>query len=341
MYQENRIPIGINGFGRIGRCILSLAIEKREEFDVKVINASRTPEEIAYLLRYDTVHGKLEGELEADDAYLYIGNSKIAITSERDPHWCDWGLHGAKYIVESTGKFLERKSVEQHLVSGAKKVVISAPPKDTTIPLFVYGVNHEDYRPSMDIVSNASCTTNCLAPLVKVLDERFGIEQALMTTVHAMTRKQSTVDGYDPKDLRIGRSAHNIIPTSTGAAKAIGKVIPHLAGKISGVSLRVPVENGSIIDLTVELSQETTYQEICEEVYRASREEMNGIIQYTREMIVSSDIIHDEHICIFDENAGIMLRPRFVKLFAWYDNEWGYANQLLSLVKWMYEVDNK
>ena len=341
MSVNDLIPVGINGFGRIGKCVLDLASQYESGIDVKVINASRTPEEMAYIFKYDTTHGVFDGEVSYDDQNLIVDGKKIRIISKREPLHCAWERFGAEYVIESTGQFLQSDTAGNHLLAGAKKVIISAPTKDPEIPMFVHGVNDDKYVPGMDIVSNASCTTNCLAPLVKVVHENFGIESALMTTVHAVTAKQSPVDGYNKKNLRMGRSIHNIIPTSTGAAMAVGEVIPEIAGKITGVALRVPVENGSIVDLTVRLEVDTNYQQICEAIYEASKNEMKGIIRYTSDPIVSSDVIHDSHTCIFDEKAGVMLTPNFVKLFAWYDNELGYSAQLVSLLKRMHEVDNK
>ncbi len=336
------IKIGINGFGRIGRMVLRAALEDPQKYIVTGINDPFiNPDYMAYMLKYDTVHGKLNCNLRAENGMLYIDGKAINVFSEKDPQNIPWENVGAEYIVESTGVFCTSEKANAHLKAGAKKVVISAPAKDTQTPIFVCGVNLDKYEPSMDIVSNASCTTNCLAPLAKVINDNFGIIEGLMTTVHATTSTQNTVDGLSAKDWRGGRAAGtNIIPSSTGAAKACGLVIPELQGKLTGMSFRVPVVDVSVVDLTCRLQKSTTYEEICEVLRSASQNEMHGVLGYTDEMVVSSDFIGNPHTSIFDEKAGIMLNSSFVKLVAWYDNEWAYSCKVLNLISHMYSVDN-
>jgi len=321
--------VGINGFGRMGFCLLRQCIERN--ISVTMINAVRTPKEIAYLFEYDSVHGRYDGNISYDENTVTIDGHKILITKERDPRNIPWGKNGVEIVLECTGKFLTKEAAEAHLQPGVKYVVMSAPSKDDT-PMFVYGVNHELFKSDMHIISNASCTTNCLAPLAKVIHEHFGIESGLMTTVHALTSKQGGVDGYNAKDLRIGRSGLNIIPSSTGAAKMVGKIIPELAGKLTGMSFRVPLQNVSVIDLTVNLEKSTKYQEICNVIKSVAFNEMQGIIDYYDEPVVSSDFNGVWCPCNFDATAGIMLNPKFVKLVAWYDNEMSYMNQMINLV---------
>ena len=325
------INIGINGFGRISRLVLRAGIE-RDDINFVAINHPRlTPDYMAYLLRYDTIHGIFNGTIEYTEDSLIVNGKTIKVLCHLDPKDIPWGEVGAEYIVESTGQFTTYDKVKPHIEAGAKKVVLSAPSKD--IPMFVMGVNHETYDPELDIVSNASCTTNCLAPLAKVLNDNFGIETALMTTVHATTSTQKTVDGSSKKDWRGGRAAAgNIIPSSTGAAKAVGKVIPELNGKLTGMAFRVPTLDVSVVDLTANLKKRATYQEICDAMKEASEGSLKGILGYTEDMVVSSDFIHDPRICIFDAKAGIALTDNFVKVVAWYDNEWGYSCKLLDLL---------
>ena len=334
MNFNSRPRISINGFGRIGFCTLRLCVEKG--IPVVAINASRTAEDIAMLFKHDTTHGSFNGTVEWDgDDDLFINGSHIKITHERDPKEIPWKKLEAEFVVECTGKFLTKELASAHLAAGAKKVIISAPSKDDT-PMFVMGVNEEKYSPDMDIVSNASCTTNCLAPLAKIVNDNFGIESGLMTTVHAMTSKQNPIDGFNAKDRRIARSGNNIIPSSTGAAKAVGKVIPDLKGKLTGMSMRVPVIDGSVVDLSVNLKNPADYETICQAVKTASENEMKGVVNYVTDELVSSDFIGNLVTCNFDVKAGIALSPTFVKLIAWYDNEMGYTNQLLSLATYMH-----
>ena len=335
-----KIKIGINGFGRIGRLVLR-AVAERDNVEVVGINDPFLDVEYArYLFEYDSIHGKFKGSVKVKDGMLIVNGKKIKFYAQKDPSLIPWAECGAEYIVESTGVFTSYEKAEAHLKAGAKKVIVSAPGKQ--MPMFVMGVNEKEYTKDMNIVSNASCTTNCLAPLAKVINDAFGIEEGLMTTVHSTTATQLTVDGSTKKDWRGGRAAsYNIIPSSTGAAKAVGVVIPELEGKLTGMSMRVPTLDVSVVDLTVKLNKETTYEKICKAVKRASTNELAGILGYTDEMVVSSDFIGDAHTCIFDEKAGIMLSSKFVKLVAWYDNEWGYSNKVVDLVAHMAKVDAK
>lgn len=332
------MKIAINGFGRIGRLVLRGGLE-RSGIEFVGINDLLEPEYMAYMLKYDTVHGRFDGDVSYTDDSLIVNGHKIKVFSEKDPAALPWGELGVDVVIESTGIFTTMEKAGAHLDAGAKRVVISAPSKDA--PMFVMGVNNDKFTPDMKIVSNASCTTNCLAPLAKVINDRFGIESGLMTTVHAVTGTQRTVDGISKKDWREGRASDNIIPSSTGAAKAVGKVIPELAGKLTGMSFRVPVPDVSVVDLTVNLEREASYEEICAAVKRASENEMAGVVQYVDQMFVSSDFAGNPHTCIFDADAGMALSRTFVKLVAWYDNEWGYACKTLELVRHMYEVDSK
>ncbi len=335
-----KVKIGINGFGRIGRLVL-WAVADRKDVDLVGINDPFLDVEYArYLFEYDSIHGKFKGNVKVKDGMLVVNGKKIAFYAQKDPSLIPWTECGAEYIVESTGVFTSYEKAEAHLKAGAKKVIVSAPGKQ--MPMFVMGVNEENYTKDMNIVSNASCTTNCLAPLAKVVNEVFGIEEGLMTTVHSTTATQLTVDGSTKKDWRGGRAAsYNIIPSSTGAAKAVGVVIPELEGKLTGMSMRVPTLDVSVVDLTVKLKKETTYEKICKAIKKASQNELAGILGYTDEMVVSSDFIGDSRTCIFDEKAGIMLSPKFVKLVAWYDNEWGYSNKVVDLALHMARVDQK
>ena len=332
------IKVGINGFGRIGRLVFRASL-LRDDIEVVAINDLIEVDYMAYMLKYDSVHGKFEGTVSAEDGMLVVNGRKIRVTAEKEPALINWGAVGADYVVESTGRFLTRELSEGHIKAGAKYVVMSAPSKDDT-PMFVTGVNLDTYKKGTQFVSNASCTTNCLAPLAKVLNDNFGIEMGLMTTVHAATSTQKTVDGPSNKDWRGGRSAlGNIIPSSTGAAKAVGKVIPELNGKLTGMSFRVPTMDVSVVDLTVSLKKGATYDEICAAVKKASEGEFKGILGYTEEMVVSTDFTTDPRTSIFDAKAGIALTDKFVKVVSWYDNEWGYSNKVLCLIAHMAKVN--
>ena len=332
--------IGINGFGRIGRLVLRVTLGRDDAEVVAVNDPFITPDYAKYLLCYDSVHGKLDADVQVLPDGLKVNGKFIKFFAEMDPANIDWKGVGAEYIAEATGKFTSADKAQAHLVAGAKKVVVTAPGKE--MPMFVMGVNHKDYRPEMNIVSNASCTTNCLAPLAKVINDNFGIAEGLMTTVHSYTATQLIVDGPSKKDWRGGRAgAINMIPSSTGAAKAVGVVIPELAGKLTGMSVRVPTVDVSMVDLTCKLKKPATYEEIKNAVKLASQNEMKGILDYTEEPVVSSDFISDPHTSIFDATAGIMLNETFVKLVAWYDNEWGYSNKTVDLICHMAQVDNK
>ena len=324
------IKIGINGFGRIGNLSFQAALNKKEVEVVAINDPFITADYMAYMVKYDTVHGKFEGEVSATENTLTVNGKEIKVYNEMDPKNIPWGKDGVDYVLECSGVFTTLEKAQAHLDAGAKKVIISAPSKDA--PMFVMGVNNDTYTPDMNIISNASCTTNCLAPLAKVIHDNFGIKDGLMTTVHSTTATQKTVDGASKKDWRGGRAAAaNIIPSSTGAAKAVGKVIPSLNGKLTGMSFRVPTVDVSVVDLTVNLEKPATYEEICAAVKKAAENEMKGILDYTVEPVVSSDFVHDEHTSIFDSTAGIALTDTFVKLVAWYDNEWGYSNKLVDL----------
>jgi glyceraldehyde 3-phosphate dehydrogenase len=326
------IKIGINGFGRIGRLALRAAI-KNNQVEVVAINDLIEIEYLAYLLKYDSTHGRLFDSIDTQGDGLLINGKRIRVSSEKDPNKLDWGALDVDYVIESTGFFLTEELAKGHLIAGAKNVIISAPSKDAT-PMFVYGVNHKDYRSDMKIVSNASCTTNCLAPIAKVLNDNFGIESGLMTTVHAVTSTQKAIDGVSKGNWRLGRAAFdNIIPSSTGAAKAVARVIPSLEGLLTGMAFRVPVANVSVVDLCVNLKSKTTYKEICLAMKRASEsEDLKGVLAYTEDMVVSSDFISDKHTSIFDANAGLQITDTFVKVVSWYDNEWGYSNKIIDMI---------
>lgn len=333
------IKIGINGFGRIGRMVFRACLE-HPEIDVVGINDLCPADYLAYMLKYDTMHGRCKADIESRENALVVNGQVIPVFSERDPANLKWGKLGAEYIVESTGLFLTKEKAAGHIAAGAKKVIMSAPSKDDT-PMFVMGVNHKNYTSDMQFVSNASCTTNCLAPLAKVVHEEFGIEQSLMSTIHATTSKQKPVDSRGGSDWRTGRSVfNNIIPSSTGAAKAVGRVIPALKGKMTGMSFRVPTSDVSVVDLTAHLKTSTTYADICYAIRHASETNMKGIIGYTADQVVSADLIANPCPCIFDETAGIMLDDDFVKLIAWYDNEYGYSNMVVRLLEHMVAVDS-
>lgn len=332
------IKVGINGFGRIGRFVFRAA-QKRSDIEIVGINDLLDAEYMAYMLKYDTMHGRFDGTVEVKDGHLVVNGKTIRITAEKNPADLKWNEIGAEYVVESTGLFLSKEKAQGHIDAGAKYVVMSAPSKDDT-PMFVCGVNTDKYVKGTQFVSNASCTTNCLAPLAKVLHDSFGITDGLMTTVHATTATQKTVDGPSAKDWRGGRAAAgNIIPSSTGAAKAVGKVIPELNGKLTGMSFRVPTLDVSVVDLTVNLAKPATYAEICEAIKKASEGELKGILGYTDEDVVSSDFLGDTRTSIFDAKAGIALTDKFVKLVSWYDNEIGYSNKVLDLVAHMAKVN--
>ena len=335
----NKIKIGINGFGRIGRLVLR-ATEKNNNIVVVGINDLIDAEYMSYMLRYDSTHGKFKGSVETKGNNLIVNGNKIRVTNEKNPSYLKWSDIGAEYIVESTGLFLTKDSAKGHIESGAKKVIMSAPSKDDT-PMFVMGVNNETYTNDINFVSNASCTTNCLAPIAKVLNDNFGIESGIMTTVHAVTSSQKIVDGPSRKDWRGGRAAFsNIIPSSTGAAKAVGKIIPSLYGKLTGMAFRVPTVDVSVLDLTVNLGNKTSYDKICDAMKKASQNDLNGILGYTNEPVVSTDFMGDSRTSIFDAGAGIMLNETFVKIVSWYDNEWGYSSKVIELIEYMNSKDN-
>ena len=327
------VKLGINGFGRIGRMVFRAAVENfSNDIEVVGINDLLDPEYLAYMLKYDSVHGAFKGDVKVEDGHLVVNGKKIRVTAEMDPANLKWNEVEADVVVESTGFFLTDETARKHIQAGAKKVIMSAPSKDAT-PMFVYGVNHKTYA-GQDIISNASCTTNCLAPITKVLNDKFGVKRGLMTTVHAATATQKTVDGPSKKDWRGGRGIlENIIPSSTGAAKAVGKVLPELNGKLTGMSLRVPTSDVSFVDLTCELNTPATYDEICAAMKAASEDELKGVLGYTDEALVSTDFRNDARTSIFDVKAGIQLDPTFVKVCAWYDNEWGYSNKVLEMAR--------
>ena len=327
------IKLGINGFGRIGRMVFRAAVENfSDDIQVVGINDLLDADYLAYMLKYDSVHGEFKHDIKVEDNFLIVDGNKIQVFAEKDPSQITWGALNVDVVVESTGFFLTEELASAHIKAGAKKVIMSAPSKDAT-PMFVYGVNDKTYA-GQTIISNASCTTNCLAPISKVLNDKFGIVRGLMTTVHAATATQKTVDGPSKKDWRGGRGIlENIIPSSTGAAKAVGKVLPQLNGKLTGMSLRVPTSDVSFVDLTVELKKECTYEEICAAMKEASEGELKGVLGYTNEAVVSTDFRNDSHTSIFDEKAGIQLDGTFVKVCAWYDNEWGYSNKVLEMAR--------
>ena len=327
------IKVGINGFGRIGRNVLRSAVQNfGNDIQVVAINDLLEPDYLAYMLEYDSVHGRFKGDIAIADGQLVVNGNRIRLTQERDPANLKWGEVGADVVIESTGLFLDKASAQKHLDAGAKKVILSAPSKDDT-PMFVYGVNDKSYKGEA-IISNASCTTNCLAPLAKVMNDKWGIKRGLMTTVHAATATQRTVDGPSHKDWRGGRGIlENIIPSSTGAAKAVGVVIPELNKKLTGMSFRVPTSDVSVVDLTCELEKPATYAEICAEMKAQSEGALKGILGYTEDKVVATDFRGDARTSIFDADAGIALDPTFVKLVSWYDNEWGYSNKCLEMVR--------
>ena len=327
------IKVGINGFGRIGRMVFRAAVQNfSDDIQIVGINDLLDPDYLAYMLKYDSVHGQFKGDVKVDGNYMVVNGNKIRLTAEKDPANLKWDEVDADVVVESTGFFLTEELASAHLKAGAKKVIMSAPSKDAT-PMFVYGVNHTTYA-GQKIISNASCTTNCLAPLSKVLNDKFGIKRGLMTTIHAATATQKTVDGPSKKDWRGGRGIlENMIPSSTGAAKAVGKVLPVLNGKLTGMSVRVPTSDVSFVDLTCELNTECTYEEICKAMKEASEGELKGVLGYTDEAVVSTDFRGDARTSIFDAKAGIQLDKTFVKVCSWYDNEWGYSNKVLEMAR--------
>jgi glyceraldehyde 3-phosphate dehydrogenase len=329
------IKVGINGFGRIGRMVFRAAVKNfADDIEIVGINDLLDPDYLAYMLKYDSVHGRFQGEVAVDGTNLIVNGKKIRLTAEKDPSALKWDEVGADVVVESTGLFLDKATAEAHIKAGAKKVILSAPSKDDT-PMFVYGVNHKAYAGEA-IISNASCTTNCLAPVAKVLNDTFGIVKGLMTTVHATTATQKTVDGPSKKDWRGGRGIlENIIPSSTGAAKAVGKVIPALNKKLTGMAFRVPTSDVSVVDLTAVLAKETTYDEIKAAMKAASEGDLKGVLGYTEEKVVSTDFVGETQTSVFDAEAGIMLDSTFVKIVSWYDNEWGYSNKVLEMVRVM------
>ncbi len=333
------IKVGINGFGRIGRMVFRASVG-HPEIEIVGINDLCAPDYLAYMLKYDTMHGQFEGEVSSDENGIIVNGKSIPVYAKKNPAEIPWGEIGAEYVVESTGLFLTKEKAQAHLDAGAKKVVMSAPSKDDT-PMFVVGVNLDKYTTDMNFVSNASCTTNCLAPIAKVLNDSFGIKEGLMTTVHSTTATQKTVDGVSAKDWRGGRAASgNIIPSSTGAAKAVGKVIPELNGKLTGISMRVPTLDVSVVDLTCNLEKPATKADICAAMKAASEGELKGVLGYTEDAVVSSDFLGDPRTSIFDANAGVYLTDTFVKVVSWYDNEMGYSHKVLELIKHMYSVDH-
>ena len=326
------IKIGINGFGRIGRMVFRAAVQNFHDIEVVGINDLLEPDYLAYMLKFDSVHGRFQGEVSVDGNHLVVNGKKIRLTQERDPAALKWNDIGADVVVEATGLFLDQATAEKHLAAGAKKVLLSAPSKDDT-PMFVYGVNHDTYA-GQPIISNASCTTNCLAPVAKVLNDKWGVKRGLMTTVHATTATQKTVDSPSNKDWRGGRGIlENIIPSSTGAAKAVGVVIPSVKGKLTGMAFRVPTSDVSVVDLTVELNSEATYKEICAEMKAQSEGALKGVLGYTDEKVVSTDFRGEPCTSVFDADAGLALDSTFIKIVSWYDNEWGYSNKCLEMVR--------
>ena len=326
------IKLGINGFGRIGRNVLRAALQNFSDIEVVAINDLLEPDYLAYMLQYDSVHGRFKGDVSVDGGTLIVNGRRIRLTQERDPANLKWNEVGADIVIESTGLFLDKVTAEKHLAAGAKKVILSAPSKDDT-PMFVFGVNHATYA-GQAIISNASCTTNCLAPVAKVLNDKWGLKRGLMTTVHAATATQKTVDGPSNKDWRGGRGIlENIIPSSTGAAKAVGVVIPALNKKLTGMSFRVPTSDVSVVDLTVELNTEASYKEICAEMKAQSQGALKGVLGYTEDKVVATDFRGETCTSVFDADAGIALDSTFVKIVAWYDNEWGYSNKCLEMVR--------
>jgi len=336
------VKVGINGFGRIGKLVFRAAAENPNIEVVGINDPFMTVDYMAYMVKYDTVHGNFDGEVTYADGKLIVNGEEISVYSSMDPAEIPWGECGADYVVESTGVFLTTEKASAHLKGGAKKVIISAPAKDKVTPMFVMGVNNEKYTSDMDIVSNASCTTNCLAPIAKVLNDNFGIEEGLMTTIHSYTSTQRPVDGPSKKNWRLGRAcAQNIIPSTTGAAIAVGAVLPELNGKLTGMAFRVPTADASVVDLTCKLKKAASYEDIKAAMKKASEGELKGILGYTEEPVVSSDFIHDARTSIFDAGAGLSLTDNFAKIISWYDNEWGYSNKVVDLISYMATIDAK
>ena len=336
------IQIGINGFGRIGRVAFRIALNQPETFHLCGINVRNADlNYMVYMIRYDTIFGRFQGELDTYEDGIIVNGQKIPVYSESDASEIPWSNCGAEYIIDATGAFCTTKKALAHITGGAKKVIISAPAKDTETPTFVMGINHTDYKPDMQVVSNASCTTNCLAPVCKVLEDNYGIEYGLMSTIHAATAKQKVVDSRSLKDWRTGRAVFgNLIPSTTGAAKAISLVIPSLKDRMNGISYRVPTSDVSIVDLNVALRKETSYQDICEKIREASMTYLSGILDYVDDEVVSSDFIGDSHASIFDAREGIQVNTHFFKLISFYDNEWGYTSQIFRLIKYMNQIDH-
>lgn len=339
--KEMAINIGINGFGRIGRVSFRIAMEHPEQFNICGINVRNAEYDyIIYMIRYDSIYGQFKGELGTYEQGILVNGKKIPVYKESDACNIPWNECGAEYIIEATGAYCTTERAYAHLKAGAKKVIISAPAKDEITPTFVMGVNHNNYTPDMNIISNASCTTNCLAPICKILEDNYGIEQGLMSTIHAATAKQKVVDCRSLKDWRTGRAVFgNLIPSTTGAAKAVSKVIPTLKGKLTGISYRVPTSDVSLVDLNIMLKLETSYEDICEKVKAASKGPLKGIIEYVDDEVVSSDFIGDSNTCIFDAREGIELNGTFFKLICFYDNEWGYTSQIFHMLEHIYQVD--
>lgn len=336
------VKVGINGFGRIGRLVFRAASENPNVTVVGVNDPFMTTDYMAYMVKYDTVHGRFNGEVEYKEDKLIVNGEEIAVYAKMNPAEIPWSECGADYVVEATGVFLTTEKASAHLKGGAKKVIISAPAKDKVTPMFVMGVNNDTYTTDMDIVSNASCTTNCLAPIAKVLNDNFGIKEGLMTTIHSYTSTQKTVDGPSAKNWRMGRAcAQNIIPSTTGAAIAVGVVLPELNGKLTGMAFRVPTPDASVVDLVCNLEKAATYDDIKAAMKKASENELKGILGYTDEDVVSSDFIHDPRTSIFDAKAGLSLTDHFVKVVSWYDNEWGYSSKVIDLISYMATVDAK
>ncbi len=336
------VKVGINGFGRIGRLVFRAASENPNVTVVGVNDPFMTTDYMAYMVKYDTVHGRFDGEVDYKEDKLIVNGEEIAVYAKMNPAEIPWSECGADYIVEATGVFLTTEKASAHLKGGAKKVIISAPAKDKVTPMFVMGVNNDTYTTDMDIVSNASCTTNCLAPIAKVLNDNFGIKEGLMTTIHSYTSTQKTVDGPSSKNWRMGRAcAQNIIPSTTGAAIAVGVVLPELNGKLTGMAFRIPTPDSSVVDLVCNLEKAATYEDIKAAMKKASENELKGILGYTEEDVVSSDFIHDSRTSIFDAKAGLSLTDHFVKVISWYDNEWGYSSKVIDLISYMATVDAK
>lgn len=337
------IKVGINGFGRIGRVVFRVLMQRQDEFELCGINLRNAElDYMAYQLKYDSIFGRFEGDIEIGEDCLIVNGQKIHVFSESDASLIEWANCGAEYITNQQARSIQWKRLLCTKSAAQRRLLLTAPAKDEVTPTFVVGVNHQTYRKDMDIVSNASCTTNCLAPLVKIVNDAFGIEQGLMSTIHSATAKQKAVDARAGRDWRTGRSVfNNIIPSTTGAAKAVGRVIPELKGKMTGMSFRVPTNDVSVVDLTARLKTPATYEQICEKVKEASETYMKGIVRYTEDEVVSSDMLGESNTCIFDAKAGIILDDNFVKLIAWYDNEWGYSNKVVDLIAHMYEVDHR